>query len=908
MLVMRPGERRDAWAAFLTLFGLIGSHAVLETARDALFLAKVPATQLPWVFLAVAALSFALVRFQALLGQRLTGRPALAVWTLTASAVTFAFFQLFDALGRAGVYALYVWSGVLTTLLLVHFWTLVGNIFSVTQAKRLYGFIGAGSVLGAIAGSGAASALSLAMAPQSLLAIAAGGFAVTAFVPALFQNASRAADATGGAAPRLADNLRYVQESHYARRVVISLFVSTMCLTVADFVFKSTIAALVPKAELGAFLGTVYFALNIVSLVCQLVLVGWVLKRFTLGASLAILPALLALGGLGVALSGGLVAVLALKSADGSLRYSLHRTASELLFLPFSEEARRRVKGFMDVVGQRGGQVLASVCLLVFAALGASPRTLAVALVVLAVAWVATAVALRKPYVAIFRARLDRGRSVHFQEFPELDVASLETLISALDSQVDLEVIAALDVLERENKVHLVPALILYHPAEVVVERALAVFTHGKRKNAVHVIDRVLEHPSVRVRAAAIAARSVLAPDPQALLERLSVEESDEVRATIIVNLIASGSIHGTDAKAKIDALLLRGSARTKIALAEAISSRGAPGFRDVLVELASATDEDVRRAAVNAMGSVTDEALLPVLIERLSDERIRQDVESVLVAYGDNGLVALRGALEARSRATSLRWRVPHAMSLFEPQVASAALLAWLPHETDGSVRYQIIRALERLVRRDATLSLDRAVLENVIDQTVSRAFRFLDASLILAEGARQQASRKTPGHELLQVLLVDKERNATERLFRLLGLAHPTEDFAEIHRGLSSTKDARATSMELIENVLDDPLRAAVVGLVDDVPGEQRLARSGKYHRALDLDYEGVLSFIIDGDSEAAADVAVFHVAELGLVSFREKIAPLTDEGGLRSDVTRALARLASAGARARAIPGAT
>jgi hypothetical protein len=153
-----------------------------------------------------------------------------------------------------------------------------------------------------------------------------------------------------------------------------------------------------------------------------------------------------------------------------------------------------------------------------------------------------------------------------------------------------------------------------------------------------------------------------------------------------------------------------------------------------------------------------------------------------------------------------------------------------------------------------------------------------------------------------------VDKERNATERLFRLLGLAHPTEDFAEIHRGLSSTKDARATSMELIENVLDDPLRAAVVGLVDDVPGEQRLARSGKYHRALDLDYEGVLSFIIDGDSEAAADVAVFHVAELGLVSFREKIAPLTDEGGLRSDVTRALARLASAGARARAIPGAT
>src|SRR5450432_3694157 len=113
---MRPGERRDAWAAFLTLFGLVGSHAILETARDALFLAKVPATQLPWVFLSVALLSFALVRLQSHLGRRLTGRPALVVWTLAAALITFAFFQLEGALGRAGIYALYVWSGVLTTL------------------------------------------------------------------------------------------------------------------------------------------------------------------------------------------------------------------------------------------------------------------------------------------------------------------------------------------------------------------------------------------------------------------------------------------------------------------------------------------------------------------------------------------------------------------------------------------------------------------------------------------------------------------------------------------------------------------------------------------------------------------------------------------------------------------------
>jgi len=894
---MRPGERRDAWAAFLTLFGLIGSHAVLETARDALFLAKVPATQLPWVFLSVAALSFALVRAQSLLARRLTGRPALAVWTLTAAAITFAFFQLFDALGRAGIYALYVWSGVLTTLLLVHFWTLVGNIFSVTQAKRLYGFIGAGSVLGAIAGSGAASALSRIVVPQRLLAISAFGFAVTALVPALFRTASQAGSSTRAAAPSLADNVQYVRQSPYARRVVMSLFVSTMCLTVGDFLFKSVVADLVPKEQLGEFLGSVYFALNIVSLICQLTLVGWLLRRFSLGTALAILPAFLALGGAGVVLSGGLVAVLAVKSADGSLRYSLHRTATELLFLPFSDEARQRVKGFMDVVGQRGGQVVASLIILGLAAFGATPRTLGIALVVLAAAWAATAIALREPYIELFRLRLKSGRNYHLDDFPELDVASLETLIAALDSSVDREVIAALQVLERENKVHLIPALILYHPADEVVERALGIFTRAKRKNVVHVIERVLDHPSPRVRAATIAARSVLLPDAQALLMRMSLEESQEVRATITVNLIASGNIYGTDAKELVDALLLRGSTQTKIALAEAIAARGATGFRDVLVTLCAAKEPELRRAAVAAIGSVVDLTLVPALIERLADEATRHEVEKVLVTYGEEALRALRLALAEESHSLVLRWRIPHAMSAFEPAIASDALLSWLPDEADGSVRYQIIRALERLVRRNPDLSLDRTIVDSVIEQTVSRSFRFLDSRITLVRGAEEDASRKTPGHDLLKRLLADKEKNTTERLFRLLGLAYPTEDFGEIHRGLEVGKDARATSMELIDGILEEPLRAAVLGLVDDVPDVQRLARSGRYHRPLGLDYEGLLSFMLTGDSEAAADITVFHITELGLVGFREQIAPLPNPTGARYDVTRALTQLSEA-----------
>src|SRR6202012_5659699 len=95
-------------------------------------------------------------------------------------------------------------------------------------------------------------------------------------------------------------------------------------------------------------------------------------------------------------------------------------------------------------------------------------------LVFLAAVWLGHALALRKPYVELFRARSRAARSHHVEEFPELDVSSLETLLQALESDDDREVLAALDVLERERRAQLVPALLLHHPSEQIVIRVLA--------------------------------------------------------------------------------------------------------------------------------------------------------------------------------------------------------------------------------------------------------------------------------------------------------------------------------------------------------------------------------------------------------------------------------------------------
>jgi AAA family ATP:ADP antiporter len=892
---VRSDERRDTWSAFITLFGLIASHSVLETARDALFLSKIPPERLPWVYMGIAALSLLVTRLG---GGALGRRGVLASAVVASAAITGGMYAALPILGDAGLYALYVWSGVLTTIILVRYWTLVGAIFTVTQAKRVYSVIGAGSVLGAIAGSAAARALAEVVPAEKLLLAAALGLLATAVASLTLRNPEATSDIPERVKDTLVESAVYVGRQPYARQIGLLVLTSAACLTLADYVFKSTVAAEIPADELGSFFATVYLVLNVLSFTAQLGLVGWVLRRFDLSVALAVLPVLLLVGGVGMVAAAGVVAALAIKGADGALRYSLHRTASELLFVPLTDRSRGRVKAFIDVVAQKGGQALASVAILAAVALGGGVVAVSVALVVLAALWVACAVGIRRPYLDLFRSRLLRTNVELLEKFPELDVGSLESLVAALDSQDDEEVMVALDLLERERKTRVVPGLILHHPSAAVVEHALALFARTGRTNVVPIAGRLLTHRDPRVRSAAIAARSVLAWDEELLRSFVRTEASEMVRATATIQLIAGGAMDAAEAKSALGRIVTGGSSAEKRGLIDAIALRRVAGFEDELVALGSDPDQDIRAAAVAAMAAVPHEGHLPVLVDALGDEATRPAARQALVARGEPALRYLAEAFTDESRPRVVRWQLPKTIGRFAVELAAPVLLSRLPDENDGLVRFRTIRALEALVREHPGLALDKRVLGQVIEDTLGRAYRYLDRRLALARGAQADESRRTPGHELLVALIADKERHAVGRLFRLLGLAHRGEDFVRIHRGLASEdRRVRATSVELVENVLRPPLRGGVLGLIDDVPDEERRSAGSPWHPPRRHDYAGVLTELLGSSSDAIRDLTLYHVGELALASLRPRIEEMDAASLATPDARRTLAILEAA-----------
>src|SRR3954454_2435029 len=87
-------SRRVSATAALTLFSIVLAHTLIETARDALFLAALPPTRLPWVYGLIAVVTLAGRRVAGRMLPGLDGITLLKALLVASAAVTVAFWVL----------------------------------------------------------------------------------------------------------------------------------------------------------------------------------------------------------------------------------------------------------------------------------------------------------------------------------------------------------------------------------------------------------------------------------------------------------------------------------------------------------------------------------------------------------------------------------------------------------------------------------------------------------------------------------------------------------------------------------------------------------------------------------------------------------------------------------------------
>ena len=853
-------------AATTVLFGILAGHSILETARDALFLSSLPASQLPIVYLAMAGLAFLVAWANRRLTHRFTRRGTLAV-TLAGSALTSSAFWFWTGGGTTGLYAFYVWTGLLATVAVVQLWLAIADEWDATLAKRAFAVVGAGGLVGATAGSAGAGALLTVLSPRDLILVAAIILLVSASAATRLLPPSAAAPAPR---PRLRPMEPAEQDgvwSHpYLRRLLLLVATTQIAVTSATLLFKAVVADHIPPDQLATFFAFFYTGLNALSLLVQLLLASWLLRRIGVSRVFWVLPVLLAIGALGFAATGALLPILLVKLVDGSLRHSLHRTGIELLYLPLPGRLRDRHKVTIDGVGARSGQAIASLAMLGGMWLGLPLADIALIVAGSVILLLFTVVAIKRHYVELFRRQLREGSIESHAQAPELDLHSLEVLIAALSSDADRVVLAALDLFEQSGRAKLVPPLILHHPSPDVVVRALDLLSTSRRRDFLPLARRLLSSVDPAIRTAALRALAVAggAGEEETMRARLA-DPHPSVRATAIVGLVSAcgdtAGIHGELAE-----ILQRPEPDSRVALARAIHERPSTAFRPILRELAGAAEPAVRAEVARAIAAAPDASFVPLLLPMLGDRQVRGDARAALLAIGSPALVEIDRALADPSLPRRVRLHLPLTISKFARQAAADALSRHLERELDTSIGYKILRGLGRMIDLDPRLELDPALLDRAMDSVLRRAVTLVDWRLSL----EREIGWATTAGGLLVALLREKEQSCAERVFRLLGLRHPDEDFEAIWDGLhSDDRKTVASARELVECLLEPPARAAVLALVDREieDDDERLAGAAALFRPGYSSHLERLHAMMSDASEALAGLAAHHMAELAL-----------------------------------------
>ncbi len=447
--------------------------------------------------------------------------------------------------------AFYVWGGILGILLISQFWTLANGIYDPRQAKRLFGFIGGGVMLGGMTGALLTATIIETVGANALLLWSAGTLLACMLIVSIIlgRETSAAEVASANVEERgvsLARAFALLRESRQIQLIAAVISFGSLGALLLDQ--QVNMAAEVFKGagqedSIGGFLAQIRFYTSLAAFVIQVWITPRIHQYLGIGFALLILPTNLAATAGLVLLNKVLWAPAVARVMDQSIRYTVDKTTREVLFLPLPSELRQEVKPFVDVTVDRLSRGLAALLMLVLIqpwGLGLAWYQLSFASAGLALVWYFISFAAKRGYLTAFRRSIATG-VVKADELrlSGSELSTVETLVQELAHPDPVRVIYAIDVLESLDKRNLVTPLLLYHEAPKVRRRALAALGAVRSDIAeqwVPHIRRMLGDGDAGVRAAAIGALSAINHEDAASFARPLLADPDpRIRATAAV-------------------------------------------------------------------------------------------------------------------------------------------------------------------------------------------------------------------------------------------------------------------------------------------------------------------------------------------------------------------------------------
>ena len=901
-LNIHPGDLGRGTLLCSCLFLVMTTYKVGGVAGAALFLSRFQAKQLAYADIASALVVALVVAGYVLLARRV---PILGL--LLGSTLFFASnCALFWALAHYHFHlsflfpVFYIWVKIFGVLLPTQIWTLANYVLTTREAKRVFGMVGGGAIAGWIFSGYFSKTVARNFGTESLLLGMALFLLICTGLIVLIWRSGRVAvggahDMTSaGNSPRnLFASMRVVFSSSYLRAIAAVICISSLVTTLTGWQFLALMQQfLVKKDAIAAFYGDFNFYAGVLSLLFQLLLTSRFLRRFGIGTALFVLPTTVLLGSVGLLAFGTLGAAVALKGCDQTLRYSLDKSTAELLYLPLPARIKLQVKWFIDTVIWRLGDGLSGLAVLLFATtLHLPARQISWIVLVLVSGWLVAVSVARRQYVATLKESISQHRvDVEQASASVLDRSTAELLATNLSASDPNDILYALSLfeVERQRAAHPVIRSLLSHPAAPVRQKALAILAASGDKTVRPDVEGLLRDPDLNVRTEALLYLTHHAHvDPLELIQEVGDFADFSVRSAVVAFLARPGEAQNLEAAQQILAAMASEPGaegqRTRVEAA-CLLGELPDCFDPLLSRLLADPDTAVVRKAIGSVGKLRKRRLVPELLDRLAHRELGAEAAKALGGFGDTIVGALRDHLSDYSVAIEARREIPAVLVKVGSSAAAQVLMENLL-ESDTTLRFRIISALNKLHRLHPEIETDIQMLETVLAAEILghyRSYQILDKLSSLGDSQDPVARA-----------LTESMQQELERIFRLMGLLYPHLDVHSAYLGLQSKNvSVYDNALEFLDNVLKSQLREMLVPLLDGkVTVAERARLAQRLVRAKVENQEQAVVALVTSDDPWLRSCGAYAIGTFGMKSLEGELNRcLNDSDPLLRETARA------------------
>jgi len=842
---IRVGEYRRVILMQINIFLIISTLLIIKPIVNSLFLSTFGYSSLPTAFIIVSVFAVAI---SWLYSRLLSKYPfnKIMTRTLLISVITLFLFGILlrlNILVQLVLLLFYVWVALFAVVSSSQFWVLANIVFNAREAKRVFGFIGAGAIAGGIFGGYLTSIMAPLIGSENLIFLS-----MIVLLPTIWLTkkiwAERNSEQQRVQQQRVQEEIlpenpyQLIKKSRHLTLMAGIIGVSVIAAKLIDYQFSAIASvAISDPDQLTSFFGFWFSNFNLLSLFIQLFVTRRVVGVFGVGTSLLILPGAIFLGALSMLFFPVLGAAIFIKLCDGSLKQSLNKSATELLALPIPLEIKSKTKSFIDVTVDSVASGVGGLLLFFLVnGLQLSTNWISLMIIGLLIIWIYFALQVRKEYLKSFKLKISKK----FNRKKENQHESAESVISSLLKQFEstkenhlLHIIQKTREIPREEFYLRLKNLLSNESGKVRAEAITSLksyINHNISGDMIHLVN----DNDQQVRVNAFEYLIALAPGNRVkLIESYLEHEDSKIRKSALIALAIEtrGNLElqnwfsfGDRLQNRIQQMSQTKDPNKKkelhMHILKVIGASCATGYFSYLQNAFTNKNEEIVTKAIEAAGITGHPQFISVLVNFLNNSAFFNTAQTALANYSSQVFPVFYKLIRDEKISVELVRKLPVIAQKVNSQKSIEFLFFLLNYE-DYMVHLESLKALNNIKLNFPHLYFDKKlVMSRIVEETdlYQNSLVVLNSKFVIGKEDQSAINSISEARKSLIDILGRRLDGSLERIFRLLELRYPPEDILSVYKGIQSDKDdLRMNAVEFLDNLLEARLKKMLIPVLE-------------------------------------------------------------------------------------------